>query len=405
MDLHNGALFWKSIKEDIHIERGDIDDIFDVVIVGGGMSGSLAAYTLSAEGLKIAVIDKGKIGQGSTLANTGLLQFSSDIMLHELIEQIGAEKAVRFYKTCRDAIDELEKAASSLSISSDFKRRDSLYFASKEAHAEKIQKEYRTLVKYGFKTEYLSPSDILSRYSFSKPAALLTHGDAEINPYKFIRGILQDISRKGVQVFENTEMTEIEESNDFVKIHTSAGVIHSSNIIIATGYEPPFLLSGAKANLNRSYAIATEPVKDLMDWNNRELIWETARPYLYMRTTADGRIIAGGLDEEEPSTPSTDWIKNRAERLQKEIQNLFPALKVKTAYAWGAVFGESLDNLPYAGKHPSKDHIYYLLGYGGNGTIYSMLGSQIIRDLILNRKNKNTEILRLDRPVHAVSIH
>ena len=28
------------------------------------------------------------------------------------------------------------------------------------------------------------------------------------------------------------------------------------------------------------------------------LIWETARPYIYMRTTVDNRIIIGGLDED-----------------------------------------------------------------------------------------------------------
>lgn len=78
-------------------------------------------------------------------------------------------------------------------------------------------------------------------------------------------------------------------------------------------------------------------------------------------------------------------------------QWLFPFLDIKVAFAWGAVFGESVDNLPFIGKHPTKDRIYYLLGYGGNGTVYSMLGSVILKDLILGRSNKDAEIVKLDR--------
>ncbi|WP_413306364.1 FAD-dependent oxidoreductase [Bacillus sp. 1P10SD] len=106
MNLHNGELFWETTEEkELNFPRRDIDDYYDVIIIGGGMSGALCAYTLEREGLKIVVVDKGKMGEGSTLANTGLLQFSNDIMLHELIEQIGEENAVLFYKKCLEAVN------------------------------------------------------------------------------------------------------------------------------------------------------------------------------------------------------------------------------------------------------------------------------------------------------------
>lgn len=72
-------------------------------------------------------------------------------------------------------------------------------------------------------------------------------------------------------------------------------------------------------------------------------------------------------------------------------------LNITIAYVWGAVFGESIDNLPFIGRHPAHNRLYYLLGYGGNGTVYSMLGSYIIRDLILKRPNSNKDIVKLDR--------
>jgi glycine/D-amino acid oxidase-like deaminating enzyme len=400
VDLHNGMLFWdKTEDNDIHINRKDIADHYDVVIVGGGMSGSLCAYTLANEGLKIAVIDKGKIGGGSTLANTGLLQFSNDIMLHELSDQIGTDKAVRFYKLCREAVDQLEEVSKKLPSSSDFIRRKSFYFASDEDDISKLKHEYDALIKYGFEAEYLTRQEIEEHFPFSKPAGIITHGDAEVNPFQFSRGIIRYLNELDcVDIFEHVTVEDLKENKNGIEVQTSSGIFHADHILYATGYEKPPFLSETRADLNRSYAIATEPIDDLSAWEDRDLIWETKRPYLYLRTTQDRRIVAGGLDVDKPETPqSEEWINNRAERIRNEVEKLFPMLNIKVAYAWGAAFGESVDNLPFIGKHPSKDRIYYLLGYGGNGTVYSMLGSVILRDLIIGRPNDDAEIVKLDR--------
>ena len=56
-------------------------------------------------------------------------------------------------------------------------------------------------------------------------------------------------------------------------------------------------------------------------------------------------------------------------------------------------------NLPFIGEHLTKNNHYYLLGYGGNGTVYSMLGSIILRDLITGKRNEDAELVQLHREV------
>jgi glycine/D-amino acid oxidase-like deaminating enzyme len=399
MRLHNGRTFWQTTKtlKPVFVKR-DIAPRYDAVIVGGGMSGALCAYTLAQEGLSVAILDKGEMGAGSTLANTGLLQFSNDIMLHQLMRQIGTEPAVRFYRRCREAVEQLAQIAGSLDESCGLIRRSSLYYASSDHDIGALQQEYEALSRYGFGPEYWTRRKITEQYPFSKPAALVTHGDAEVNPYLLNRGILEFLNRKGVHIFEHTEAGESADTGKHVELHTSAGVFRASHLIYATGYAAPPFLHDAGADLNRSYAIATTPVQNLSAWRNRVLIWETRRPYFYLRTTTDGRIIAGGLDEDKPETPhSIERIASRARRLLEEIRKLFPMLQVEAEYAWGAVFGESADNLPVIGRHPSRDRIYYLLGYGGNGTVYSMLGSHIIRETILGRQSLEGTLLQPGR--------
>lgn len=81
-------------------------------------------------------------------------------------------------------------------------------------------------------------------------------------------------------------------------LYKGGNSITANKVIVAAGYEGLEFKKEKNATLISSYAVVTNPVEDLSSWYKRTLIWETARPYIYMRTTADNRIIIGGLDED-----------------------------------------------------------------------------------------------------------
>ncbi|QFF99855.1 FAD-binding oxidoreductase [Psychrobacillus glaciei] len=399
MKIHNGSLYWPTtIKQFENRTNFDKLDLYDVVIVGGGMSGALTALAVVEAGLTVAIIDKRQLGTGSTSANTGLLQYSNDIMLHELIDQIGEQDAVQFYKLCYKAVDDLEKIVTRLQLDADFIRRPSICYASDENDVEKIKVEYATLKKHGFPCDYFGPNEMAEKLPFSKPGALVTLEDAEINPLKFVLGLLQKVEEKGGHLFPYVEVEEVFEADNVIDIRTSENSFLAKKIIFTTGYETVPVGKRIGAVINRSYVFVSNPIENFNDWYKQGLIWETKRPYLYIRTTVDNRLIVGGLDEDKSEAPySQELIQQHAETLLKQVQDLFPNYKIDIEYAYAATFGESIDNLPFIGEHPTKPKHYYLLGYGGNGTVYSMLGSQILRDLIMGKRNEDAEIVQLDR--------
>ena len=404
MNIHNGLLYWPTTTTSFHLKKQpNALDIYDAVIVGGGMSGALTALTLSEAGLQVAVLDKRIPGSGSTSANTGLLQYSNDIMLHDLIGQISEKDAVRFYQLCYDALEKLENVSKNLDIEPQFIRRPSLYFASDENDTEKIRAEYDTLHKYGFPCDFIGKNEIASKFSFVKDSALLTYGDAEINPLRFVQGVLKKAEGLGVHLFPKTEVKDVYNPEDYVEIKTSNQTFFAKEIVYTTGYETVPVGERIGADIKRSYVAVTKPVSEITEWYKRALIWETQRPYLYLRTTIDNRIIIGGLDEDNPNAPySQQLIDERAKTLLQEAKNLFPHIPLEIDYAYAASFGESLQNLPFIGQHPTKEKHYYLLGYGGNGTVYSMLGSVIIRDLLMSIPNDDASIVCLERTMGIV---
>lgn len=399
MNIHNGSLYWPTT----YPEQGPRKvperlDSYDVIIVGGGMSGSLSALALVEAGLSVAILDKRQMATGSTMANTGLLQYSNDIMLHELIDQIGERDAVRFYKLCFESVKNLEKVAKRLPISPNFIERPSICYASTDEDVEKIRVEYETLRKHNFPCAFWGPEEMSENMPFSKPAALVTYEDAEVNPYKFVHGVLDLVEEKGAHLFEFVEVNDVITEDDFVSIRTSAGEFKSTNIVYTSGYETVPVGNRIGSDINRSFAIVTKPISNFSNWYKQSMIWETKRPYLYIRTTAEGRIIAGGLDENKKQAPqSLAYIEECAEKLSNQLQELFPNYQIEYDYSYGATFGESIDNLPFVGQHPTKEKHYYLLGYGGNGTVYSMLGSHILRDLIICGDHPDADLVTLDR--------
>lgn len=398
MNLHEGTLFWPTTFTKQPHKNPPVRPHYDAIIVGGGMSGLLTAHALLQEGLTVALLEKNEIGAGSTAANTGLLQYSNDIMLHELAQLIGEQNAVRFYKLCYEALDGIEAIANTLPDNADFIRRPSICFASKKGDAKKLQKEYAMLEQHGFPASYWDEQQVTAKLPFSAPAALYTENDAEINPYKFVVALAQKLQIAGLDIFEKTMVNVIEDEGNRVILHTIEGVFETSNIVYTTGYGKLPYGKVKGANINRSYAIVTEQKSNFTGWYENALIWETARPYIYMRMTTDNRVVFGGLDEGKAKPVKKEQKREKmADKLLEKLHELIPNKTFTAPYQYCATFGESDDHLPFIGQHPQQPNHFYLLGYGGNGTVYSMLGSNILADLIQRRPNNDAQLVTMDR--------
>ncbi|QYR20594.1 FAD-binding oxidoreductase [Paenibacillus sp. sptzw28] len=403
-ELYYGRLYWPElVKEHFSYPPLDSDKQVTVAIIGGGISGAVCAYVLAKSGIDACILERGEVAGGSTSANSGLLQFSSDIMLVDLIRQIGEKDAVSFYKASRQALEQLAAIVAELKTDVGYTTRSSLYYASAEEDEPKLRSEYEKLRSCGFEVEYWGPRTIGERYPFHKPGAIWTcGGDAEINPLQFVYAVAEGSCSMGQAIYERTEVVAHETLvNGVHRLKTSSGAaVDADHVIYAIGYEPEELKGRLiKADLNRTYAIATGPQHELAAWYGRSLIWETSRPNFYMRTTPEGRVIAGGLDEEAPRPLQDDEaMRKRSDKLLARIQEHFPGFQAPAEFEWTGIFGESRDNLPFIGEDPNRPGVYYCLGYGGNGTTYSLMASTLLHDLICGSDHPIAQIVRLDRP-------
>lgn len=400
MKLNSGQMPWQSTLPNPPSYPPLEEDITcDCLIIGGGMGGAMASYRLSLSGADTVVIDKRGIAGGSSHANTGLLQFANDKSLTSCMNTFGEANGVLFYRMCQEAVQNILDLQSKLSIDAHIVPRSSLLYASTPADVPALRLEHENMVAHGFPSEFWGRDKITSHYAFSKPAALYSTGDAETNPYRTVYGLIDKAHSNGVRVYENTKARHYEFSDDGVTCYTENGRIYAKNVIFAMGYETQEMKKDRGAELINTYAIKTRPLQQLPKWHEHSLIWETARPYLYFRTTPDGCIIAGGKDEQLTDPERRDIrVLSQSQRLLEELEALFPEIKgVEAEYSWGAVFGSTRDGLPYIGPHPEFPHCYFIEGYGGNGTVYSMIASELLADTLAGKHRPELDLFSLTR--------
>jgi len=371
----------------------------DVVIIGGGISGALAAYYISNAGLECKVVDARTIGLGSTCASTSLLQYELDKPLSILADQIGFQSAARVYVMCSEAIDTLQSISEKIKFTL-FEKQKSLYFAAFKKDRKLIETEFTYRKKAGFQVQFLDEKEVRQRFGFSAPAAILSLQGATTDAYMLTHALLQAIIKKGNEVFDRTLISKIEYKRNGVKLFTEKGhSITAKKIVNASGYEITEFVDKKIVKLNSTYALASEHIQSHVPvWKDKTILWNTADPYLYMRLTKDNRVIIGGRDEEFYNTSKRDkLIKKKSSLLKKDFSKLFPEIELIPEFSWAGTFGSTKDALPYIGTYNKTPHTYYALGFGGNGITFSVIAAEIIRDMITGEKNKNALLFSFDR--------
>jgi len=371
----------------------------DVLVVGGGISGALVAWHLIKRGIGCVLADSRTIGLGSTCASTGLLQYEIDTALSELKDIVGLKQAVRAYHLCRQAIYELGDISKEIGFN-EFEYKRSLYYAAHKKDISFLRDEFTIRKESGFDIEYLSAAALKKEVGFNAPAALLSNDGAQVDAYLFSHRLLQHATKHGLLVFDRTKIINLgyQNKNSIFKTEDKF-TIKAKRIVYATGYESVKYVSKSIVKLLSTFATVSEHMDDDSRVHKNDLmIWNTANPYLYMRTTHDGRILIGGRDENFYNPLKRDkMIKRKAVQLAEDFKTLFPAVDFKPEFSWAGTFGATKDGLPFIGNYKPIRNGYFALGFGGNGITFSQVAATIIADLIEGKNNSDARLFSFDR--------
>ena len=400
MNLVSGYPFWL-IKDGLPFNYPALENSIttDVLIMGGGISGALAAYHLVNAGVDCVIADSRTIGLGSTCASTSLLQYEIDTPLSVLKDKVGEKNAILSYKLCEEAISKIGEIDKKINCG-EFEAKKSLYYAARKKDVKFLKREFAIRKENDFKVTFLDEQEIKEAYGFTAPAAILSETGAQTNAYSFSHALHQASKKMGLRIFDRTDLVDIQHLENSVIVTTANGSkIKAKTLIYANGYEAVNYIDKKIVSLHSTFAtISEQNTADVKLWKDEALIWNTADPYLYIRSTKDNRIIVGGRDEYFKNAHKSNMlIESKSKQLKTDFEELFPVISYKPEFSWSGVFGSTKDGLPYIGNLKSKPNSLFALGFGGNGITFSLMAAEIITDLITKGKSRYSDLFSFER--------
>jgi glycine/D-amino acid oxidase-like deaminating enzyme/nitrite reductase/ring-hydroxylating ferredoxin subunit len=365
---------------------------YDVVVIGGGITGLCAAYFLKRAGKKVCVLERDRICFGDTGHTTAHLTQVTDTRLTELVRDFGEDAAQLTWQAGAAAITALEGIARESHISCRFERIPNYLHASLrdgKDETDDLRDEAELARKLGFEAEFLSAAPFVNRPAVRYP------DQGRFHPLKFLAGVAQAVEGDGCAVFENSEVTEV--SNDPLAVLCGDVRLECDYVVIAThvplmgktGYINATLLQ-TRLNPQSTYVVAAKvPKGSIPDAS----FYDTSDPYYYLRLDRTPRydyVIFGGEDHK------TGQIENTGERYQR-LESLLKGLAPEAEFygRWSGQVIETNDGLPLMGE--TSERQFVATGFGGNGMTFGCLAGLMACDAALGKKNPWQDLFSVSR--------
>lgn len=355
----------------------------DVAVIGGGVTGCAAAYFFARAGARVVLLERNRVGRGSTAASTALLMQEPDADFADLERRYGFATTRRMWTYSRTAVRRMRATLEAIGAPA-VHRLSSLYCAHNANLVGRLRHEAALRHRAGISAAWLSAAEASRLAGFATPAAILTRGNAQVDPYGACLALARAARANGATLFEHSAARRIRGSESDVTIDLSRGSVRASWVVIATGYATPeFEPLAGRFRLKNTYVVATPR---LTRDERRALglgdvmLWDTARPYHYARWTPDGRLLFGGDDRLQASRRTRRaLLRTRTSQLWRALITRYPALDGRQPeYAWEGLFATTPDGLPFVGRHRRYPRHLFALGYGGNGMTFGFLAARAL---------------------------
>ena len=361
--------------------RTSVEGRTEVAVVGGGLTGVVAALHLARRGAKVHVFEQYTVGFGASGRNGGMATTGMSIGIRQAVERYGFDAAARLYGAYTEAIDVIEKLVTEEQIDCDFRRPGKLNLATKPSHYEGFAKTAELLnTRLGGDSQLVPKAELRREIgSDAFHGGMVESKSASLHVGKYIRGLGEAAERAGVTIHEQAPVLGLTRRGSGHEVVTPRGRIQAEQVLVATGAytRRPFYWQQVRIAPVGSFIIATEPLDvsvcdDLLP--NRRVASDSKNLLNYFRITPDNRLLFGGRARFATSSPRSDVKSGKI--LRDVMVGTFPQLAdARIDYCWGGQVDMTLDRMVKAGQH---DGVYYSMGYAGHGVqMATFMGRQM----------------------------
>ena len=383
--LHSATQpYWIETASLPRFPKLDRDEQVDVVIVGGGITGLTAAYLLTLDGRRVALLERERCAQIDTAHTTAHLTMVTDQRLPALVKRFGRDHAQAAWDAGLAAIAQIESIVTDLDLACDFAWVPGYLHAPIAQPAgdevrQSLREEAVLSAELGFDASFVE------ELPFVGGPGVRFDRQARFHPRKYLAGLARAITGRGGMIFEHSAAEEF--SDGPLSITSNGHTLATGSVVLAT-HTPLMgnarLLSATlfqtKLSLYTSYAVSGRVERGRVP---DALFWDTADPYHYLRIEPHRDhdvVIFGGEDHKTGQASDTSAC---FDRLERTLASMLGAVEITHRWS-GQVIGTA-DGLPFIGD--TAPHQFAGTGYSGNGMTFGTLAGMMAADRIMGRAN------------------
>ena len=338
----------------------------DVVIVGGGYTGTVAALQLARSGASVTLLERHTLGWGASTRNGGIFHPGLKWGRAALRKRHGPGLGGRLFQHGIDAFFTAERFVTAEGFDCDYRRSGLAILAWSASQMDGLEEELEEFREAGLRGRSYRGAEIHQELgSDAYPGGIAIEESGMIHPGRYFAGTVAAAQAAGVDFHTGTAAERIDVTGADRLVHTPRGMIRAGAVLIATnGYTDglvPWI--GQRVMPIGSYIVATEPMSEELaaSISPRGRCFFDAKNFLYYwHVNAERRLIFGG----RASFRSTS-VDRTAAILTRALAAVHPqAAHLRIDHAWGGNVAFTFDRLPHLGEHGG---IHYALGYCGSG--------------------------------------
>jgi glycine/D-amino acid oxidase-like deaminating enzyme/nitrite reductase/ring-hydroxylating ferredoxin subunit len=369
---------WVATTPETQYPQPAEDVTVDVAVIGAGITGLSTAILLKRAGVRVAVIEAGRVASGVTGYTTAKITSLHGLVYAHLVEQVGEERARIYADANQAAIEQVAAFVEEYGLNCDFRRAAAYTYTEDPARVEDLRAEVEASQGLGLPASYTETTDL----PYPVRAAVRFDNQALFHPRKYCLALARLIPGDGSHVFEMTRAMDLEEGSPCGVI-TGHGTIRAQHVVLAT--QIPFMDRGgffAKTSPSRAYALGVrvEGVVPEGMYLGVDSPTRSIRPHPVGDETV---LIIGGEGHKVGQDEDT---RRRYAALEEWSRERFHVRSMD--YRWSAQDYMPVDGVPYIGRLTSgSERIYVATGFRKWGMTTGTFAGFIISDAILGRDN------------------
>ena len=329
------------------------ETVWDVVVVGGGLTGVTTALLLARAGCTVALLEARELGSGTTGSSTAKVSLLQGTTISAVQDATSADTARAYVEANLEAQAWVSRYAEEHEVA--LQRRSAFTYASTNQGARSVHAEIEAARGAGLTVVWVEDTTL----PFPVAGAAVLANQLQLDPRQLLTAMAVDAEQHGAVLVQGVVAHAISGTGPVV-VSTDAGEVRANRVVVATNL--PFVDRGghfARAEPLRSYAMAYRTPRQAVDG----MYLSADQPSRSLRDVpdADGSLLLVGGNGHvtgRAGSPSA-----RLAELDRWTLDWFP--EARLVHQWSAQDYRTSSHVPWAGPLlPRHDEVLVAGGYG-----------------------------------------